>query len=126
MAANYGMITTGGGCSRSGAVTLEDGVLAVAAGIKAKNAKALVSGELQRAHGGGKCIKAKRPLVHNNARKVVVRPWEGPGRHVLTQCAPLCMSRTHTHTHTHTHTRRAGGHVLAYRRCPRDREDGLL
>ena len=58
MAANYGMITTGGDCSRSGAVTLEDGVLAVAAGIKAKNAKALVSGELQRAHGGGKCIKA--------------------------------------------------------------------
>jgi hypothetical protein len=42
IADNYRMVTTGGGCSRSGSVTLEDGTLAVAASIKKKNPKVLV------------------------------------------------------------------------------------
>jgi hypothetical protein len=41
-AANYKMITTGSGCSKKGSISIEDGTLAVAAGIKAKNPDVLV------------------------------------------------------------------------------------
>ena len=74
MAANYGMVTTGGGCSSSGAVTLEDGTLAVAAGIKAKNPKALVSGGGECRERAGECSKAKRP-VGTQSRNAVAKPW---------------------------------------------------